>query len=105
MTVTGEVIGSGWVNARDRDHHVVRGLVFEEAFSPSAMVGASLGAEHRLTSGFSLTGRAEYQRYFEGRGGTRVLDLATGTSAHFPKPAAGADAETLLLTLGAKARL
>lgn len=105
VTVTGEVIGSGWVNARDHDHHVVRRILFDESFAPSTMIGATLGIEYRLNPLVSLTGRAEYQRYFEAKGATRLHDIDTGITYHYPKPAAGADAETLLLSVGAKARL
>jgi outer membrane protease len=47
----------------------------------------------------------EYQRYFETRGGTKIFDAATPTYLRLPKPAAGAESETVLFSLGLKAHL
>ena len=105
VAITGEVIGSPWVRARDKDHHVLRNNLFEEDFKSAAMLGASLGAEVQLFSGVWATGRMEYQRYFETRGGTKIFDAATPTYLRLPKPAAGAESETVLFSLGLKAHL
>ena len=79
--------------------------MFEEDFKSAAMLGASLGAEVQLFSGVWATGRMEYQRYFETRGGTKIFDAATPTYLRLPKPAAGAESETVLFSLGLKAHL
>lgn len=104
-SVTGELIGSPFVFGRDKDHHALRNLVFREKLEMSGMIGFALGTEYRFTPNISLVGRAEYQKYLHAKGGTRLDDATTGQTTYYPKPAAGADAETLLLSLGVKARL
>ncbi len=105
LVVTGEIVASYWVKARARDHHALRDLVFDDAFSSSPMVGATVGAEYRLSQSFSAVGRVEYQRYFEAEGRTKITNVANGSVVRVPRPAAGADSETTLFSLGLKARL
>jgi plasminogen activator len=102
-TLTAELIGSPLVYGRDRDHHVGSTL-FTEVFSPSAMVGATLAAEVALTPQVSFVARGEYQHYFEARGSTKARDLETGEVARYPKPAAGADHQSLFVSIGLKGR-
>jgi plasminogen activator len=102
---SGEIIGSPFVMADDKDHHVLRSLVFREKFGLSSMVGASASAEYRITPMFSLTGRAEYQNYLGAKGSTRIADGEAGTLTYVPRPSSGADAETLLVSVGVKARM
>jgi outer membrane protease len=103
--LTAELMGSPLAMAHDKDHHNNRSLVFKERFSPSWMVGATLSAELSLTSKVSVTARADYQKYFEAKGGTHILDGASGALQRLPKPAAGADFDALALTVGLRASL
>ena len=103
--VSAELIGSPFVTSRDRDYHALRTTLFKGDFDMSGMVGASLGVEYRFTQMVSLAGRFEYQRYLEAKGSTRIFEGTTGTALAIPKPSAGAEADTLLLSLGIKARL
>lgn len=105
LTLTGEVIGSVWSQGRDKDYHALRNVLFEENFSPAKMVGAAAGVEYRFSPVWSAVGRVEYERYFEAKGSTRILNGVTGTTTFVPKPGAGADNETILVSLGIKARL
>lgn len=104
-TVSSEVIGSPFVMARDQDHHALRDLVFKENFSMSSMVGATLGAEYTFAPGLSLAGRLEYQKYFKTTGDTLVVDGLGGGAQRVPSPSSGGEADTLLLSLGVKARI
>jgi plasminogen activator len=105
LVVTGEVIGSGLVNARAKDYHALRDILFEDKFSPSFMVGATVGVEYRFSEAWSAVGRVEYQRYFEAEGRTKITDGATGAVIRLPRPAAGADSENTLVSLGVRTRL
>ena len=105
LAVTGEVIGSGWVKANAEDHHVLRDLVFEDKFSQSLMIGATVGAEYRFSEAWSAVGRVEHQRYFEAEGGTKIIHQTSGLAIQLPKPAAGAASENTLVSLGAKFRI
>jgi outer membrane protease len=100
-----EVIASPFVMSHDKDHHNMRNLVFKEQFDADWMVGVTVGAEYALTDTISLMGRAEYQKYFEALGGSTMTDAGSGTTEFTPKPAAGGDINTLMLTVGLKARL
>lgn len=102
---TVEVIGSPFVAAEDKDYHALRSLVFTEKFPIGSMLGASASLEYRFSPTLTLTGRVDYQNYFETKGGTRIQDLATGLVSSYRKPAAGADYESTLLSIGAKVRL
>ncbi len=104
LTVTAELIGSPLVGVRDKDNHVDIAL-FKEAFSPTVMAGASLGAELAVTDRISLTWRAEAQRFFEAKGGTKEFDLDPPGFDRAPKPSAGADHQSLLVSFGIKGRL
>jgi outer membrane protease len=102
-TVAAEVIGTPFAKARDKDHHVDI-AIFKESFSHSAMVGASFSAEYAVTQNLSLVGTFEAQRFFEARGDMKVFNFEPPPFEYFPKPAAGADHHSLLVSLGVKGR-
>ena len=102
---SGEVVGSPFVMASSKDHHVLRDLVIRDKFGLSGMIGASASVEYRLTPAMSLTGRVEYQNYLGAKGGSRYADGGAGTVTNYPSPLGGADAETMLVSLGVKARM
>jgi outer membrane protease len=103
-TASGELIGSPVAFGIAQDHHAMRGLVFKDAMSPSGMVGFDAALEYRVTPLFSVVGRAEYQNYLEAVGSEKIY--AGGVlAAATPKPSVGASMETLLLSLGVKAKL
>jgi plasminogen activator len=104
VRVSAEFAASPLVSARDRDHHVDI-AVFKEAFAPSGMASVALSAEWAFADRASLVGRAEFQRFFEARGGIKEIDVDPPGFARYPRPAAGADHESLLLSVGLKARL
>lgn len=104
-TVSAEAIGSPFVMGRARDYHALRYTLFKDDFEMSTMLGVNLGAEYRLSPVVSLAGRLEYQNYLEARGGVKLFNGQTGVAQAAPKPTGGGDAETLLLSLGVKARL
>ncbi|QPC86797.1 omptin family outer membrane protease [Mesorhizobium sp. NBSH29] len=95
----GEIIGSPFVFARDRDHHFARDLVFTETFGASSMLGVSLAAERDFGADWTVFGKADFQNYFHTRGDTRVYDLASGETFEL-KNGAGADHRSLAFTLG-----
>jgi outer membrane protease len=79
--------------------------VFTDDFDMSGMVGVSAGVEYRFSPILSVTGRVEYQKYFETKGETTIQDNSTGTVVRVPKPGAGADSDSLLLSVGVKTRI
>lgn len=105
VSVSTEIYGSPISFGRDRDYHALRHTLFTETFEPKGMIGASLGIDYQINSTFALTGRLEYIKYIEARGGTRIYDGTTGQFLRIPKPGAGADAETLTVSLGVKGKI
>jgi plasminogen activator len=105
LSAAAEIYGSPASYGHDRDYHALRYTLFTEKFVPTTMIGASLGIDYRLNSVFSLAGRVDYTKYVEAAGGTRIYDGRTGRFIRIPKPGAGADAETLNVSLGVKAKI
>lgn len=105
FSLSTEIYGSPVTFVRSSDFHALRSLNFQSNFTPAGMVGANIGIEYRVTPMFSLVGRLDYTRYIEARGNLKIYDYANGTSDRYRKPISGADADTLNLSLGVKARL
>jgi plasminogen activator len=103
-TASGELIGSPVAFGNAKDHHALRGLVFKDTMSPSGMVGFDAALEYSVTPLFSVVGRAEYQNYLEAAGSEKLYAGGVLAGA-YPKPLAGASMETLLLSVGVKAKL
>lgn len=101
----GELVGSPLVMAEDKDHHALRQLLYRDSFGLSGMVGVSGSVEYRFSPVLSVAGRVEYQNYLGAKGATKIFDPVSGAARNFPSPAAGASAETLLVSLGVKVRL
>ncbi len=72
---------------------------------PSAPTGCADTSRSKLTSAFSLVGRADYTRYAEAKGNTRIYDAASGAFYRIPKQSAGADSQSLDLSLGVKGKI
>ncbi len=104
-SVSGELIGSPFAIGNDKDHHAMRYLVFRENFGITGMIGTTASVEYRFNPFLSLVGRMEYQHYFEGNGSTRVASGLTGATTTSPAPSGSGSAETMLLSVGLKARL
>ena len=104
-TFTLEGVGSPFVMGRDKDFHALRTLLFKDDFDTTTMAGVNAGLEYRWSDTLSLAGRVEYQRYFPAHGDTKALDGAAGTYSFYGKPASGASAETVQLSVGIKAKL
>ncbi|TGD95595.1 omptin family outer membrane protease [Methylobacterium nonmethylotrophicum] len=104
-SVSAELIGSPFAIGYDKDHHNLRSLVFKEDFGTTGMYGANASFEYRFSPLLSAVGRLEYQRYMEAYGSTRIYSGATGTVTTIPAPSGGGSADTLLLSVGIKARL
>ncbi|MGH1587516.1 omptin family outer membrane protease [Methylobacterium phyllosphaerae] len=103
-TASGELIGSPVSIGMAKDHHAQRYLVFKDTMSPTGMIGFDAALEYHVTPLISVVGRAEYQNYLEAVGSEKLYSGGV-LAAAFPKPSVGASMETLLLSLGVKAKL
>lgn len=104
FALSAELIGSPFVFVGARDNHVGSTLFIDD-FSPTSMVGVSVGAEYAMTERVSFRAKVEYQKFFQAYGGTEVIDYANSEYLRLPKPAGGADHESLLLSLGVMGKL
>lgn len=109
--IDAEVIGSPFVIARDKDYHDLRQILFKQPYARHRMAGATLEAHYALTSSISLFAHLEYQRFFQAKGSSEIIDgsgAADGSGVQVertPKGSAGSDANTLVLALGVRAAL
>ncbi|OPY91176.1 MAG: Coagulase/fibrinolysin precursor [Syntrophaceae bacterium PtaU1.Bin231] len=98
----GELTGSLWGKASDRDNHYLRTLLFEDTFTNVPMIAGEFMAGYAVTSHLSLFGSFMYQRYFETKGPTTMTNYAAGQSTYFSGDAAGIAHYSMLVSLGLK---
>lgn len=104
-TLSLEGIGSAFAMSRDQDYHALRTLLIKGNYDQTAFAGVTAGLEYKVSSLISLAGRVEYQKYFETKGEAKYLGGEAGGYAFYPKPGVGAEAETVLVSFGVKARI
>lgn len=98
----GEVTGSLWGRASDRDHHFNRTLLFEEEYNNMSMLAGEFSASYAFTDHFSLFGSFVFQKFFEVQSSTTKTNYETGEVTNYPGNAAGMDHYSMLLNLGIK---
>lgn len=99
---TGELTGSLWSRASDRDNHYLRTTLFEEEFRNMPMLAGEVSASYALTDRLSLFGSFVYQNYFEAKGSTTATNYTTNVVTHYPGDSAGMDHYSMLVNLGLK---
>ncbi len=96
----GELTGSLWGRAEDRDNHYLRTLLFEGSFTDVPMIAGSFRADYALTAHLSLFGNIMYQRYFETRGPNSMANYTTGETDYFAGDSAGIAHYSTIASLG-----
>jgi plasminogen activator len=97
---SGELTGSLWGRANDRDDHCLRTLLFEENFNSMPMIAGAFKVNYSLTDQLSLLGSFVFQKYFETRGPSTATNYSTGSAAYYPGDSAGMDHYSMLFNLG-----
>lgn len=103
--MSARVYGSPWSDGNDRDHHHLRSLIFREPDVGGGFAGADLGFNYQVSENVRVTADYRYQRWFLGKGPTRVEDLFGGGVGVFPGDSGGASNESHALSLGLKVNL
>ncbi len=99
---SGELTGSLWGRASDRDDHYIRTILFEEEFKNMPMLAGEFSASYALTDRLSLFGSFVYQKYFEVKGSSTETNYSTHVVTYSPGDSAGMDHYSMLVNLGLK---
>jgi outer membrane protease len=99
---SGDLTGSLWSRASDRDNHYLRTILFEDNFKNMPMIGVEVKASYAMTNHLSLFGSFMYQKYFETKGSSTMNNYTTGEFSSDPGDAAGMDHYSMLFNLGLK---
>lgn len=103
LTLAAGLKGGMAFNYRDTDDHWLRSLRFYDDLGFTPMLGASLSATQQITDTMSIYVSGDFEKVFEGKGDTRVVDTGSGAYADFAD-AAGADYQKLSVSVGLKSR-
>jgi omptin len=96
--------GSAWARATDRDHHHLRGLLFDESFRSVDMFALAAELGYQFREGVRLSLRYDFQRWTLARGDTRLIDFNAGVEDSFAG-AAGVSLYTQSVGLGVTVNL
>ncbi len=99
-TFTGDVTGSLWVQARDRDHHHDTHTVYEGKMSNMSTVACNASISYSFAEHLALVGRFSYAKYYESTGSQTSANHGNGSSYFAPGPVAGMEHESTLYSLG-----
>jgi plasminogen activator len=100
--VSGRVIGSWWVDSRDRDNHHLRTILFTEEFGRSDMVGVNVRFGYKILPNLLFTVDYDYEDWDLAKGPTTATNYSTGATAVFPGDSAGADNHSHTVSAGFK---
>lgn len=100
LRLSGRVIASPFAQVTDEDTHILNEQRFEGDFDATDMVAVSMRAEHDLTDRWTLTGEANYQKFWEARGDMTVSYLNLDGWNSELNDAAGASNSTMIFSLG-----
>lgn len=99
-TFTGRLVGSTWAQGDDVDNHHFRSLVFSEGFSSTNFVQAQLGYRYQLRPNVELTAGYQFQHWGTGKGPTTIHQRVGDSISVIAGDAAGANAQTHMLSIG-----
>ncbi|TPE53754.1 omptin family outer membrane protease [Amaricoccus solimangrovi] len=100
LRLSGRVIASPFAQVSDKDVHIENGQSFTGDFGNTQMAAVTLRAEHDLTPSWTLSGEANYQRFWEARGDMTVNYLNLDGWNSELSDAAGASNDAMILSLG-----
>ena len=99
VSISGRLIGSTLVSAKDEDIHHLRNIRFEEDFDNGDMIGIDFAVTYQLNAKMALVGSFQYLEFNEIKGETVATDLTTGQSYLPQGDSAGLDNETSTIAL------
>ena len=99
VTVTGRLIGSTLVNARDQDQHHLTNFLFEDDFNSGSMISCDLAGTYHYTERLSFSVSFHFQHYYEVKGSTTMTNQTTHAVVFFDGDAASTEHQSSLLAL------
>lgn len=100
LRLSGRVIASPFAQVSDSDTHIENQQRFTGDFDSTQMAAVTLRAEHDIGPRLTLTGEANYQKFWEARGDMTVNYLNLDGWRSELNDAAGASNQTLIFSLG-----
>nr|WP_232036939.1 omptin family outer membrane protease [Serratia marcescens] len=95
---------SPWVEARDNDEHYMRDLTFREKTRGSSYYSALVDVGYYVTPKARVFTGFTWSKYSQGKGGTQIIDRASGESIYDGGDAAGMENENYNVTAGLQYR-
>ena len=100
LRLSGRVIASPFAQVSDSDTHIENQQRFTGDFDATQMASIALRAEHDLGPRLTLTGEANYQKFWEAKGDMNIAYLNLDGWNSQIEDAAGASNQTLIFSLG-----
>ncbi|MGE4802558.1 omptin family outer membrane protease [Yersinia hibernica] len=91
---------SPWVTANDNDEHYRRNLTFREKTNNSRYYSVTVDAGYYVTPNAKVYTELSLSKYEEGKGGTEIINRATGEKAYLGGDAAGIENMNYTVSIG-----
>lgn len=104
LTLNGTLRGGFTINASATDHHLLRGLRFEESAGVMPFASISVRGDYKVNETTALYIGAEYSQHFEGKNEVTVYDNSTGARLVRVNDGGGMDLRRLGIEAGAVLR-
>ncbi|WP_261337678.1 omptin family outer membrane protease [Rhizobium leguminosarum] len=102
LTISGGLQTGLSFGIKDIDDHWARDLRFHDDIDPAPTIGATVALDYAMTPAASLYLSGLFERVFNSRGGTQEEDTEEGTRSAWQKDAAGANFQSMSLSIGLK---
>lgn len=100
LRLSGKIMGSPFAQASDSDLHIATDTRFRGDFDTTKMMAVGLRAERDFGPGWTLSGEADWQRFWEARGDLSASNVNFPSIGNTFPNGAGAGNQTLILSLG-----
>lgn len=95
---------SDWVTAKDNDEHYLRDTTFREKTTSSRYYSAAIEVGYYITPNVKVSTEFAYNYYSEGKGGSELINRATGKTEYSGGDSAGIKNENYIISAGAHYR-
>ncbi|MBY5524184.1 omptin family outer membrane protease [Rhizobium leguminosarum] len=89
---------------KDTDNQWLRALRFHDDIDPAPTIGATVALDYAVTPTASLHLSGSFQRVFNSRGETHEEETEEGTRFAWQKDAAGANFQSMSISIGLNVR-
>ncbi|MDV4159426.1 MULTISPECIES: omptin family outer membrane protease [Rhizobium] len=100
LTISGGLQTGLSFGIKDIDDHWVRNLRFHDDIDPAPTIGATVALDYAMTPAASLHLSGSFQQVFNSHGETQFEDTKEGTRSAWKKDAAGANFQSMSISIG-----